>query len=182
MKVYIFLANGFEDIEAITIIDVLRRAEIEVISVSIEKTLFVKSAYKNELKADILFEACCIKNEDVFILPGGLQGVKNIKQHTVFLNCLVKYAREGSLIAAICAAPTVLGMLNLLQNKKATCYKGFENELTGALYTDQNVVHDGNIITSKNPSTASEFALYLISQIKDEPTMMKIKEKLGYNT
>lgn len=181
MKVYIFLANGVEDIEVFTIIDILRRAEIEIMSVSLEKNLFLTTAFNNEIKANILFEEIQIAKDDIFILPGGLQGVKNIKQHTALLNYIVQYARKGHLIAAICAAPTVLGMLNILTNKKATCYKGFEKELRGAVYTDQNVVHDGNIITSKNPSTAAEFALYLVSQIKNNQTMITVKEKMGYS-
>ena len=120
-KVYEFLANGFEEVEALTPVDVLRRAGIEVRTVSITGSEFVKGAHDVIIKADKVFGECKFDDADLLILPGGMPGATNLNDHQGLRNLLVEHNLRHKKIAAICAAPLVLGGLGLLKDKKATC-------------------------------------------------------------
>ena len=167
MKVCLHLADGFEEIEAITVVDILRRADIEVQTVSIMGRKEVVGAHQIRVMADVLFGYVDYSQVDMIILPGGGQGTKNIDEHAALTGQITKFTAEGKWIAAICAAPMVLGRLGLLDGKSATCYPGCEPQLKGAdISLAAPVVLDGKIITSRGPGTSFEFGLKIVEVIK----------------
>ena len=163
-KVIVFLAEGFEEIEAISIIDILRRAEVSVTSVSIGKDVIVKGAHNIFIEADKLFDDVDFATYDMVVLPGGMPGAKNLQEHEGVKEQLKVFA-ENKHIGAICAAPMVLGSMGLLKGKRATCYPGFEPELIGANVTNEPLTVDGNIITGKGPAYAMKFSLQLVETL-----------------
>jgi 4-methyl-5(b-hydroxyethyl)-thiazole monophosphate biosynthesis len=174
MKVLVPLAEGFEEIEAITIMDILRRAEIDVTSVYIKKNP-VMGAHHIEVSADKSIDEVNSSNFDVIVLPGGMPGSTNLKNDER-VNKLIKdiHAKKGY-ISAICAAPIVPGHAGLLDGKNATCYPGFENQLGHANYTGDPVTVDDNIITGKGPGCAIPFALKLVEIIKNKNLSEQLK-------
>jgi len=161
-KVFVFLANGFEEVEALTPVDVIRRAGAEVITVSVENSIEVCGAHNIKVLADALFDEMDFQEGNLFVLPGGMPGAENLKKHLGLNKLLKSQQAKGKYLAAICAAPMVLGNLNLLDNKKATCYPGFEKYLGKAVFTGMPFETDGNIITGKGIGTAMEFSLELV--------------------
>ena len=179
--VYVHLADGFEEIEALTIIDLLRRAEIEMETVSITGRLPVNGSHGVKVIADILFEDAAYGNCDFIVLPGGLPGAENLAAHDGLREKILSFNNQGKGLAAICAAPLVFGRAGILKGKKATCYPGFEGELTGAELLTDIVVQDQGIITSRGPATAMPFALAIIESIKGKETADEIAEGLLYS-
>ncbi len=177
-KVALFLANGFEEIEALATVDILRRAQIPVETVSISDTKTVTGAHNVTVIADTTFQQADFSDVEVLILPGGMPGTKNLNEHEGLKELITKFNGEGKQIAAICAAPMVLGGLGLLNDKRATCYPGFEAELTGAQATGENVVVDGNITTGRGPGLAFDFALRLVEQIAGLKTRQEVQNGL----
>lgn len=173
--VYLFLAEGFEDIEAVAVIDVLRRANISVETVSITENLFVVSAHGIKMEANITISQTNLSQTDMVVLPGGMPGTEHLLKNEGVLNFVRSAYEQGKYVAAICAAPSILGKINLLSGKKATCYPGFESQLTDAVLTNMSVVQDGKIITSKGPGTALDFAYKLVSVLKDEQISQEIR-------
>jgi len=157
MKAMVFLADGFEEIEAIAPIDIMRRAGIEVTTISVTATKEVRGAHDILLQADCLFGQIDFSNADLLFLPGGMPGTKNLEAHDGLKQLLLKHANEGKKLAAICAAPSILGKLGLLKGKEAVCFPGFEETLKGAILSDKKVVQSGNIITGKAAGAAVEF-------------------------
>ncbi|MEC3609545.1 DJ-1/PfpI family protein [Bacillus glycinifermentans] len=161
-KAYVFLIDGFEEIEAIAAIDILRRAEVETVTVSLDPERSVKGGHGIVVEADKMFDDADFREADMLILPGGNVGSKKMLEHDALHETLKEAAASGTYVAAICAATMTLGKTGLVSGKKATCYPGVEKELTGAdIVTDENVVMDGNIITSRGPATTIPFALKL---------------------
>ncbi|MBQ9915160.1 MAG: DJ-1/PfpI family protein [Clostridia bacterium] len=158
---YVFLADGFEEIEALSVVDILRRCQIEVQTVSITENKQVTGSHGIPLLADIVLTEADTDQAQALILPGGLPGSDNLQACKPLENALKKAAKEGRIVAAICAAPKVLGAFELLSGKKATCYPGFEKELLGATPVTEKVVQDGNAITSRGAGTAADFAFAL---------------------
>lgn len=161
---FVFLADGFEEVEALTAVDVLRRAGMPVRTVSISSSLQVMGAHGISVKADAIYESTLFGNPGWLILPGGLPGADNLYKFAPLQGLLHQQAEsaEGQ-IAAICAAPAVvLGKLGLLKGHKATCYPGFENMLEGAEYVDARVVVDGKFVLGNGPSSALEWALAIV--------------------
>ncbi len=158
---YIFLDNGFEEIEAITTIDLLRRAEIALTTVSVTGNLLVTGAHQIAVQADALIEKTDFSDAEMLILPGGATHLDACKP---LCDLLVKHNEQDKLIAAICAAPSVLGKLGILQGKQATCYPGFEGYL-GESYVGGLVVESKNIITAKGPGLSADFAFCLIEKL-----------------
>ncbi len=177
---YLFLANGFEEIEAIAVIDLLRRADIPVTTVSIHPTTEVTGAHNVTIKADIALDSEPIAEAEYLILPGGMPGTTHLDQCTALKQLMANHALNGGKFAAICAAPLVLGGMGLLANKKATCYPGFESYLDGATATQASVEVDGTTITANGPGTAIPFALAIITQLKGEDTAQEIANGLQY--
>lgn len=180
-KVYIFLADGFEEIEGLTVVDMMRRAGLDIFMVSLNDSLKVTGSHNISIETDVALKDICPEDADMFVLPGGLPGTTHLCENETLGNILKGAAADGKYIAAICAAPSVLGGLGLLNGKKATCYPGFEEKLTGALHQTQNVVVDGNIITSRGMGTAIEFSAQLVGILKDEETALRLKKSIMFN-
>lgn len=179
-KVCVFLASGFEEIEALTVVDLLRRVKIEVRTISITGEQYVAGAHQIIVKADEVFDQADFNTVDMLVLPGGMPGTKNLDAHAGLEQLLIKFQSEGKKIAAICAAPSVLGAKGILEGKAATCYPGFEGVLKGAIIKSEDVVVDGNLITSKGMGTAIDFSLELISLLVDEETASKTAAAIQY--
>ncbi len=158
---YVFLADGFEEIEALAVVDILRRCGIETKTVSITDSLAVNGTHGVPVTADIKLSDADLDAADALILPGGLPGADNLQACDTLNKALLKAFEDGRIVAAICAAPKVLGALGIVNGKKATCYPGVEGQLTGATYLTDSVVRDGNLITSRGPATATAFAFAL---------------------
>ncbi|MCC8144954.1 MAG: DJ-1/PfpI family protein [Bacteroidales bacterium] len=175
-KVFVFLANGFEEIEAVSIIDVLRRGELDVTTVSVTGENQVTGAHNVPVIADKLFDEVDFSEGAMVVLPGGMPGASNLNAHEGLKSLIRKYSTEGKEIAAICAAPLVLGGLDLLQGKKATAYPGFESQLTGAQFVESGVVEDGKITTGRGPGFAAEFALALVAKLQGKAKADEVAE------
>lgn len=161
---YIFLADGFEEIEAVTPVDVMRRAGLDVKTVSITGNKEVKGAHGVSFVCDLLFEETDFNEINWLILPGGLPGSQNLYDFAPLKKLLISHAEKKGNIAAICAAPgVVLGQLGLLDGQDATCYPGFEKHFTGGNYKQNPIVVSDNIITANGPATALKFALAIIA-------------------
>lgn len=176
--VYTLLATGFEEIEALTVIDILRRAEIEVKTVSVTGEKTVVGGHNIPVVADVLIDAACVS--DMLFLPGGMPGVTNLEENSKVKELILKYKNENKYLSAICAAPSIYGKMGLLGGKKATCYPGFEKYLEGAILSSDKVVRDENFITSKGAGTAADLAFYIIELLKDKETALKIKNGMIY--
>lgn len=161
--IFIFLTTGFEDIEAIATIDILRRAELNVKSVSLTDSKQVMTSHQVLVTADLMFDQVDFSEAELLILPGG---TTRFNEHEDMKKELLAFANKGEKVAVICASPMVLGGLGLLDGKNATCYPGFEQYLKGAtLQTDKAVVVDGNITTGRGPGLTIDFALNLVEQL-----------------
>lgn len=176
--VFVHLADGFEEIEALTVVDVLRRADIAVQSVSMTDSRMVRGAHDITVATDLLFQEADYGKCEMIVLPGGMPGTTNLANHEGLANQLNAFAQNGKWLAAICAAPSVLGKLSLLEGKCATSYPGFENQLLGAGYSEERVVRDGNLITSRGPGTATEFSLELVKVLKNEQTAAALRNAM----
>ena len=161
-NVYVFLATGFEEVEALTPVDLLRRGGMDVKLVSITGEKIVKGARNINVQADLLFDEIDKDWADLLILPGGMPGTTNLKNFEPLTELIKDFNEKKKRIAAICAAPTVFGGLGILEGKKATCYPGMEDMLIGAEVCYDSVVTDGNITTSRGVGTAIDFALELL--------------------
>ena len=180
-KVYIFLADGFEEIEGLTVVDLLRRAKIETEMVSVMSTKQVKGSHSIEVTADSMFEDNEYADADILVLPGGMPGTLNLGNHEGLTALLKKHYEDGKKLAAICAAPSVFGQLCFLEGKIATCYPGFESKLNGAIVCATKVAVDGNITTAKGMGAAIDFGLKLIEQLTDKETASEISEGIIYS-
>lgn len=177
-RVNIYLADGFEEIEAITVTDVLRRADIDARLISIMGKLEVKGAHSIMVKADELFENTDNFGADMIVLPGGMPGTRHLGEHKGLREVILGFAERKKPIAAICAAPSVLGRMGLLSNRKAVCYPGFEDALKEAVEGGDIVVQDENYITSKGPGTAIYFALKLVEFLADKGTAEELRKSM----
>ncbi|MFZ5353101.1 MAG: DJ-1 family glyoxalase III [Bacillota bacterium] len=175
-KVNVYLANGFEEIEAVTVIDVLRRAGVEVTTVSITADRVVRGAHDIPVTADELFIRADNEAADMLVLPGGMPGTTNLGEHEGLTELLKSFKSSGKYIAAICAAPMVIGKLGMLEGCCATCYPGFEKYLAGANTKEDSVVQHDRFITSRGPGTAIHFALKLVELLVDKATSEQLRQ------
>lgn len=164
-KIAVHLADGFEEIEAISIIDVLRRADLEVIVASVTGKLEVAGAHQLKVLADKLFDDVNYNDVSMIVLPGGMPGAANLDAHEGLRAQIVKFNNENKPLAAICAAPLVYGNLGILKGKQAVCYPGFEKFLKGAEIMNLPVAESGNVITGRGPGAAIQFALKLVEKL-----------------
>ena len=180
-KVYVFLADGFEDVEALIPVDVWRRGGLDVTTVSIMGDYTVESAHGVRMMADTLIEDVDVSDADLLFLPGGMPGASNLYGNQQVCEAVKAQAEKGKKVAAICAAPAVvLGQLGILNGKRATCYPGFENMLEGATYTGGLITIDGNITTGEGPAAAFPFAYDLLGQLVNPQTANQIAEGMRF--
>lgn len=178
--VALLLADGFEEIEALTPVDILRRAGIEVKTYSITDELCVCGSHNIMVDADDYLANIEYEKIDAVILPGGMPGTENLQNCKDVIHLLEYANKNRKLICAICAAPKILGEIGILNGKKATCYPDFDDKLTGATYTGERVVVDGRIITSKGMGTAMDFSLAILEYIKDKSAADKYARATMY--
>ena len=178
--IYVFLATGFEDIEAIAPVDIMRRAGLEVQTVSITGSQVVTSAHGVGIASDILLSDVDFQNADMLVLPGGLPGSTNLDACQPLTQAIKRHFEAGGAIAAICAAPLVFGHLGVLQGCRATCYPGVETELKGATYTAAIVERDGNIITGRGPAAAFEFGYTIVDFFLGEGASQPLRKGMIY--
>lgn len=166
--IFVHLAEGFEEIEAVTAADILRRAGLDARFVSVTGRRTVTGSHGITVEAELLFEEADYNECEMIVLPGGLPGAYNLRDHQDLCRRIVFFAEEGKALAAICAAPLILGSLGILAGKKAAIYPGMEEELRGAEAIDFPVVRDGSIITAQGPASAMSFALSIVKYFKGE--------------
>lgn len=179
-KVYVFLADGFEEIEGLTVVDLLRRAGIDVTTVSIKEDTTVMGSHRIPIGADISWYQADCRDGDMLVLPGGGVGTQNLEKFAPLGSLVKEFAEAGKDVAAICAAPRILGGLGLLEGRKATSYPSEMGKLTGAVTVEDSVAVDGNIITSRGMGTAIDFSLVLISRLADEEKSREIAKSVIY--
>jgi 4-methyl-5(b-hydroxyethyl)-thiazole monophosphate biosynthesis len=179
-KIMVLFANGTEEIEGLMPVDVLRRAGEEVITVSINATKEVVSSNGVTVIADTLFTENDYKTADLLLLPGGMPGTLHLKEHQGLGEVLKQFYAQKKYIAAICAAPIVFGKYGFLQEKKATSYPGFEEELVGATYVTDAVVVSDFVITSRGMGTAIPFSLTLIEELLGKEKATEIGKSIIY--
>ncbi len=173
--IYIFLADGFEEVEALAPLDILRRAGLEVTTVAVGGGEYVRGAHGITIKADMPDMMYRDTAPQMIILPGGAGGTRNLDASPVVNTALSAAAASGGFIAAICAAPSVLGKRGLLRGKRAICYPGFEKFLDGAYLSDKRVVRDGNIITAAAMGVSIDFSLELVRALAGDDAADKIR-------
>ena len=177
-KIAVQLATGFEEIEAITIIDVLRRAKLNVTTISMTDDYVVVGAHEIPVTADRLFTEVNYAEIDALILPGGMPGAKNLDQHKGLKKQILDFHQNKKLLGAICAAPLVLGHLNLLEGEKAVCYPGYEGELYGAEILESPAIRSGNIVTGRGAGVAIQFALKLVEELINKQAADKLAKAM----
>lgn len=177
MKAIVYFAQGYEEVEAIAAVDVLKRADFEVIMVGVDG-MVVQSTRGIKINMDLDIEQVDYEDVDVIVLPGGLPGVDNLEKNEKVKESIKLFKNQGKLIGAICAAPSLLGKLGVLQGVKATCYPGFEKYLEGAEYCDRTVVVDKQIITAKGAGVSLEFAFSIVQALKGKEFADKLRKSM----
>lgn len=168
---FLFLGDGFEEIEALATVDIMRRAEMPVVTVSVNPTAVVTGAHGVVVTADTVISEVELSDAEWLICPGGMPGASNLAACEKLISALQAQNAKGGKIAAICAAPAVvLAPSGVIDGKQATCYPGFEGAMGKAIYTDEYVVVDGNVVTACGPGAATAFALTIVSQTKGQET------------
>ena len=173
-SVIVFLADGFEECEGLLVVDLLRRAGIGVTTTSIMERLEIMSSHGVRLQADALAEDVDFDAADMIVLPGGMPGTMNLKDNEIVRKRCLEFAASGKYVAAICAAPSILAELGLLEGKPATCHPNFEGKTCGAVVTHESVTVAGNIITGRGLGAGIPFALKLIEILVDKEAAEKV--------
>jgi 4-methyl-5(b-hydroxyethyl)-thiazole monophosphate biosynthesis len=179
IMIYIFLADGFEDLEAIAPVDILKRAGFDVKTVGISGQS-VTSGAGIVVQTDMTIEKIKIEDTEAIILPGGMPGTANLDNSAALKKFINYCAGKNILIGAICAAPMILGKMHLLRGKEACCFPGFEKHLSDAKISDEFVCQSGNIVTAKGPGAAIKFALTVVECLLGKSAMEKIKKSIQY--
>lgn len=176
--VYAFFADGFEEIEAFTCVDVLIRAGLDVEMVSVTEKHLIEGAHDVPVICGLLFNDLDFNDANLLLLPGGMPGAATLDKHEGLKELIAGFVKKGKPVAAICAAPMVLGKMGLLKGKRVTCYPGFEQYLEGAECTGNPVEKDGDIITGKGPGAAMEFALTIVDTLLGKEKVAELKEAM----
>lgn len=179
--IYVFLATGFEDVEALGAVDVFRRAGLPVTTVSVTGNQVVKSSHDVGIVADALFDEVDFGDAALLYLPGGMPGAANLQAHQGLTQLIQDHYETGRPLAAICAAPMVYGQMGLLDGRDATCYPGFEPKLTGATPTGELVVCDGPFFLGKGPAAVLELAYTIVAHFCGEEQADAIRDGMLYN-
>ena len=181
VKIAAMLADGFEEVEALAVIDILRRADIKTDMISISSLKRVTGTHNIPIEADLLLEDIDLEEYDGIFLPGGMPGTNKLDGCEQLCKSILDFDREKKLLAAICAAPKVYGRLGILKGRKAVCYPGFEDCLTGAeVRMKDKVVKDGHIITGRGMGTAIDLGLVLVEELRDKDTSEKLAAAIQY--
>lgn len=179
-KIGIFMADGCEEIEGLTVVDILRRAKIDAVMISVTEERQIIGSHDIIFATDKLSTDINYDELDGVVLPGGVPGTRNLMNHMVVNALIKKFASEGKLVAAICGASTILGAAGILTGKNAVCYPGHEEHLIGATCLKDNVVTDGNIITSRGMGTAIDFALEIVRYFQGNAAVQELKKSIVY--
>lgn len=179
-RVCIFFTTGYEEIEGLTVVDVLRRAGIAVEMVSVTKEIEVSGSHGIPVRMDKLFEEVDFEQVDMLVLPGG-PGTKALEAHQKLMAQVEAFDRAGKNIAAICAAPSILGHKGILKGKRACAYPGYEDELAGAQVSRKPTETDGNIVTGRGMGCSIDFALAIVSKLLGEEKARELAEKIIYS-
>ena len=179
-KTAIFLADGYEEIEALAVVDVFRRAGIEMDMVSISDELLTNGSHKIQVMADKLMKDISFEDYDMLILPGGLKGMQNLEACVPLMQQIDAFYEADKYIAAICASPSIFGRRGILEGRQATAYPGFEAELKGATVVDAGAVRNGHVITGRSMGSAIEFALLLVETLLGKEKAEEIAEQIVY--
>ena len=177
-KIGIFMANGCEEIEGLTVVDIVRRAGIEIETISITEENKVTSYHEITIETDNTKDKAEFASYDGIVLPGGMPGTTNLGADETVNKVIKEFAQEGKLVCAVCAAPSVLGLAGILEGKKATCYPGYEDKLLGATFTEEKVAVDGNVITSRGLGTTIPFALEIVRYLSGDEVAESIAQKI----
>ncbi len=180
MKCAVFLADGFEECEGLITVDMLRRADIETVMISVSGRKEINGSHGIIVHADQLYEDADISSFDVLILPGGRVGKENLESFEPLLSVLKNHFESGKLTCAICAAPSIFGHLGILKGKDYTCFPSFDEEAFAGQYQKQPAVKDGNLITGRGMGATIEFASLIIRELKGEETLEKVKYGMQY--
>ena len=179
MKVAVLLAEGFETIEALTTVDILRRAGVTCDTFA-TKNLEVTTSHSVTIKADKVLNDE-VYDYDVVVLPGGMPGSVNLRDDEKVNELVKRFYDEGKIVAAICAGPITLGKLGIVNGKNATCYPGFDDQLVGCNYKEELVVVDGNVITGRGPAAAIPFAFEILKHVAPNK-VEEIKKGMLFNS
>lgn len=181
MNIRVLLADGFEETEAITLIDLLRRAGYQVQTVSINNSLEVKGAHAITIIADLLLDNENFSDIDMLVLPGGVPGVPNLAKNEKVISTIKSLYSKNKYIAAICAAPYLLEIADVIKGKMVTLYPGWRDKITSAKLSDEKVVVFDKIITSQGVGTAIDMGLKIIEILSGKDASLKMKEAIVYN-
>ena len=179
-KVGIFMADGCEEIEGLTVVDIVRRAKMDITMISVNGKREVTSSHGVTFLTDAVAEEVDYDALDGIVLPGGMPGTLQLGDHERVNGIIREFAEQKKLVAAICAAPSVLGAAGILEGKTAVCHPGFEGELKGANVIYENVAVDENIITSRGMGTAFDFGLAIVSYFMDDEVVADVRTHMIY--
>ena len=179
-RICVFLAPGFEECEALIVVDVLRRGGVEVVTASIAEGLQVTSSHQVTVQADSMANQLNMEEFDGLFLPGGMPGMVNLSENAVVQQTIQQFAEQGKILAAICASPTIFASMGLLEGKQATCHPGFEHKLTGAQLLRQEFVQQGNILTGRAMGTTLPFGLHLLEMLQGTEAVEKVRSGICY--
>jgi 4-methyl-5(b-hydroxyethyl)-thiazole monophosphate biosynthesis len=179
--VYIFTAEDLEEVECLTVVDLLRRGGVDCRMVSLTDSLEIRGSHGIRMQADLTYPEADMEKAEALILPGGMPGTLHLGEDRRLAADLLKAKQSGKLLAAICAAPRVLGGLGLLQGERATCHPGHEEYLTGAELTENEVEISGNVITSRGLGTAIPFALAILARLQGPEEAEKVRKAIVFN-
>lgn len=179
-KAVMLFATGYEEVEALMTVDLLKRGEVEVTLVSVSGEMKVRGSHGIEVTMDEVMKKANFKEADAIIIPGGMPGTLNLTESEDVCEALKNAHCDGKIVAAICAAPSVLGKCGILKGKKATCYPGFEEQLDGAEFVDRMVVADGNVVTSRGLGTSMEFGLKLVEMLVSEEKASEVRNQIVF--
>lgn len=177
----VFFAQGYEEIEALTVVDLLRRANIEVKMISVTGEWLVSGSHGIRVEMDMLLETVDFEQVEMIVLPGGMPGTLGLASCSLLMEQVNRFVSQKKAVGAICAAPTILGRLGLLEGRKACCYPGMEEELIGAVVVQDSVVKEGTLLTSRGMGTAIAFGLAIIALLQGEEAAERMAETIVYS-
>ncbi len=179
-QVIMLFAEGFEEVEALMTVDLLMRGGVGVKMVSVDGEELVAGSHGITIRTDMSLAEVCPEELDAVIIPGGMPGTLNLGESNAVTGLLKQMHKAGKIVGAICAAPSVLGACGILQGRRATCFPGFEDKLTGARFVDEMAVVDGNVVTSRGLGTSMEFGFALLEQLVSKETAEKVREQIVF--